>query len=131
MEFTMKLNASPFAMIASGEKTIELRLYDEKRRQISVGDTIRFSCMNDVSKTLLTKVKELFVFESFEALYKTLPLIECGYTEETVQMASPADMREYYTLEQENKYGVLGIRIEVINCDNSGHKNVNVDVTLS
>lgn len=114
MEFTMKLHASPFAMIASGEKTIELRLNDEKRRQISVGDTIRFSDINDVSKTLVTRVTELFVFDSFEALYKALPLTECGYTSETVRTASPEDMREYYTPEQEKKYGVLGIRIEVI-----------------
>ena len=114
MEFTMKLNASPFAMIASGEKTIELRLYDEKRRQSSVGDTIRFSDINDASKTLLTKVKELFVFDSFEALYNALPLTECGYTAETVQSASPSDMRKYYTQEQEKKYGVLGIKVELI-----------------
>ncbi len=114
MEFTMKLHTSPFAMIASGEKTIELRLYDEKRRQISVGDTIRFSDKNDASKTLLTKVKELFVFDSFDELYKLLPLTECGYTADSVRTASPEDMREYYTPEQEKKYGVLGIRIEVI-----------------
>ena len=114
MEFTMKLHASPFEMISSGEKTIELRLYDEKRRQISVGDTIRFSDINDASKTLLTKVKELFVFDSFEALYKALPLTECGYTDETVRTASPEDMREYYTPEQEKKYGVLGIKVELI-----------------
>ena len=114
MEFTMKLHASPFAMIASGEKTIELRLYDEKRRQISVGDTIRFSDINDASKTLLTKVKELFVFDSFDELYKLLPLTECGYTADSVRTASPEDMREYYTPEQEKKYGVLGISIEVI-----------------
>ena len=114
MEFTMKLHASPFAMIASGEKTIELRLYDEKRRQISVGDTIRFSDINDASKTLLTKVKELFVFDSFDELYKLLPLTECGYTADSVRTASPEDMRKYYTPEQEKKYGVLGIRIEVI-----------------
>ena len=37
----MKLHASPFEKIKSGEKTIELRLFDEKRRQIKVGDTIR------------------------------------------------------------------------------------------
>ena len=114
MEFTMKLNAPPFAMIASGEKTIELRLYDEKRRQISIGDTIRFSDISDASRTLLTKVKELFVFDSFEALYKALPLTECGYTDETVRAASPEDMRKYYTPEQEEKYGVLGIKIELI-----------------
>ena len=30
----MKLNAEPFDMIKQGEKTIELRLNDEKRRQV-------------------------------------------------------------------------------------------------
>lgn len=114
MEFTMKLNASPFEMIASGEKTVELRLYDEKRRQISVGDMIRFSDINDASRTLLTEVKDLFVFDSFEALYKALPLTECGYTDETARTASPEDMRKYYTPELEKKYGVLGIKIELI-----------------
>ena len=38
----MKLNPKPFAMIAEGRKTIELRLYDEKRQGISLGDTIVF-----------------------------------------------------------------------------------------
>ena len=38
MEHTMNLNAHPFEMMRSGKKTIELRLYDEKRRKISVGD---------------------------------------------------------------------------------------------
>ncbi len=103
MEFTMKLHASPFEMILSGEKTIELRLNDEKRRQISVGDTIRFSKINDPSRTLLTEVKELFVFDSFDELYKSLPLTECGYTADSVRTASPEDMREYYTPEQEKK----------------------------
>ena len=86
MEFTMKLNASPIEMIASGEKTIELRLNDEKRRQISVRDMIRFSDINDASRTLLTEVKELFVFDSFEALYKALPLTECGYIPDAEEM---------------------------------------------
>ena len=103
MEFTMKLNAPPFAMIASGEKTIELRLYDEKRRQISIGDTIRFSDISDASRTLLTKVKELFVFDSFEALYKALPLTECGYTDETVRAASPEDMSVLLSLRNRMK----------------------------
>ncbi|MEI3028295.1 MAG: hypothetical protein V8T30_07500 [Ruminococcus sp.] len=30
----MRLNPLPFKMIASGEKTIELRLNDEKRRKL-------------------------------------------------------------------------------------------------
>lgn len=33
-EHIMKLKPSPFEMIRSGKKTIELRLYDEKRKSI-------------------------------------------------------------------------------------------------
>ena len=36
----MKLNESPFERIKNGTKTIEFRLYDEKRQQIKVGDKI-------------------------------------------------------------------------------------------
>ena len=39
----MKLNPYPFEMIKSGQKTIELRLLDEKRQLIKVGDTIVFT----------------------------------------------------------------------------------------
>ena len=38
----MKLNRDPFEKIKSGSKTIEMRLFDEKRQRISVGDFIEF-----------------------------------------------------------------------------------------
>ena len=39
-----KLNVKEkyYNMLKSGTKTIELRLFDEKRRKIKVGDTIEF-----------------------------------------------------------------------------------------
>ena len=42
MEFSMKLNPKPYKMIKDGQKTVEMRLYDEKRQAISVGDIITF-----------------------------------------------------------------------------------------
>ena len=114
MEFSMRLNSVPFSMIASGNKTIEMRLYDEKRQKIAIGDTICFTDVSDATRVLHTKVKDLFVFPSFEALYKALPLTECGYTAESVKYASPEDMRQYYSPEQERQYGVLAIKIEII-----------------
>ena len=42
MTHNMKLNDAPFETIKNGKKTIELRLYDEKRRKIKIGDTICF-----------------------------------------------------------------------------------------
>ena len=59
MEFSMRLNSVPFSMIASGNKTIEMRLYDEKRQKIAIGDTICFTDVSDATRVLHTKVKDV------------------------------------------------------------------------
>ena len=110
----MNFIPSPFLMIKNGTKTIELRLYDEKRRKISQGDTIRFHNSADAGETILTKVTGLYVFETFDEPYENLPLLECGYTEENIRSASSRDMNKYYSLEMQSQYGVIGIRVVAI-----------------
>lgn len=106
----MKLHASPFEKIKRGEKTIELRLFDEKRQMINPGDTILFT-NTATGEKLQAKVKQLHRFASFEELYQTLPLLQCGYTAEDIHSASPADMEAYYSKEEQQKYGVVGIEL--------------------
>ena len=110
----MNLRPLPFKMIRDGNKTIELRLYDEKRKSISIGDIITFTNLADLSDTLCARVIELFVFNSFDELYKNLPLLECGYTKEDIDTASPSDMEKYYPKEIQQQYGVVGIKISII-----------------
>lgn len=110
----MNLVPSPFQMIREGKKTIELRLCDEKRKNISVGDTITFVNTKDASATLNVRVVDLFVFDSFAELYKKLPLLECGYTKDDIDSASPDDMEEYYSKEKQKQYGVVGIKISLV-----------------
>ena len=106
----MKLHPQPFAMIKSGEKTIELRLFDEKRRQIRVGDQIIFT--NTATGECLTKtVLKLHRFDSFASLYASLPLGKCGYTSANIDQATPEDMAVYYSPEEQKKYGVVGIEL--------------------
>lgn len=114
MEHRMNLNPSPFSLISDGVKTIELRLYDEKRRKIAPGDTIRFYNIENAGETILTKVTELYVFGTFDELYEKLPLLECGYTEDDIYRASAKDMNKYYSPERQKQFGVVGIRIAVI-----------------
>ena len=109
-EYGMKLNPEPFEMIKSGRKTFELRLYDEKRQKIKPGDNIVFT-ETVTGEKLCVKVKKLHCFNSFEELYKSLPLLKCGYTEDTVSDATPSDMEKYYSAEEQKKYGVVGIEI--------------------
>ena len=42
MEHILKLQPKYFDYINNGTKRIELRLYDEKRQKIDIGDTIIF-----------------------------------------------------------------------------------------
>ena len=113
-EHIMKLHSQPFAKIKAGSKTIELRLYDEKRQRISVGDTIRFVSAESAADEAVVLVRNLFIFASFDELYKHLPLMECGYTAEDVHTASPRDMEMYYSVEKQRQYGVVGIEIALL-----------------
>lgn len=113
-EHRMNLNPSPMKEIKKGRKTIELRLYDEKRKKISLGDTIIFINTEDENDTLSVTVKNIFVYKSFAELYDDLPLLKCGYTAENIDSASPDDMELYYSKEKQNQYGVVGIEIELI-----------------
>ena len=56
----MRLNESPFERIKNGTKTIEFRLYDEKRSQIKIGDKIEFSKLPELQETILVEVLELY-----------------------------------------------------------------------
>ena len=108
--FNMKLSPKPYDMIASGKKSIELRLLDEKRSQIKVGDIIVFT-QSFSGESVTAKVLALHKFSSFKELYASLPLLKCGYTEENIDSASYQDMTMYYSLDEQRKYGVVGIEI--------------------
>jgi len=108
----MKLHPTPFEMIKSGKKTIELRLYDEKRQQVKTGDNIIFT-NTATGEILNTTILKLHRFDTFDELYNSLPLLICGYTTENVEKANPADMEQYYSKEEQEKYGVVGIELRL------------------
>lgn len=111
MKHTMKLHAAPYNAIKNGTKTIELRLYDEKRKMISVGDEIEFIHSADPALSLRCTVIALHVFSSFDELYRHLPLLQCGYTDLDISTASARDMDMYYSKQEQDTYGVVGIEI--------------------
>ena len=107
----MHLASRPLQRMWDGVKTLELRLNDPKRRQLRVGDVIRFEDAEDDTEVLHAEVKELRPFPSFRELYAALPLSEMGYLPEEEKNASPADMDKYYTPEEQARWGVLAIRV--------------------
>ena len=119
MKHTMHLQPQPFSMIRSGEKTIEQRLYDEKRQQIKVNDEIEFCCPESGQNPFTVRVKALHRFRNFAELYGVLPLLRCGYTRETLSNASPDDMNAYYSPQEQAKYGVVGIEVKSLAQDDA------------
>ena len=106
----MKLNPCPFKQIKSGEKTIELRLNDEKRKQINIGDNIIFTNTLNNEK-IITSVTNLHYFDNFTQLYDSLPLLKCGYSKENINNAKASDMEQYYGIDKQKQYGVVGIEL--------------------
>lgn len=110
MQHKMKLRPEPFGAVKNGYKSIELRLYDEKRRSISIGDAIEFQC-TETGDNVVKKVKELHVFPDFAELYQKLPLLKCGYTPFTLPFAKAGDMEAFYPVEEQKSNKVVGIEL--------------------
>lgn len=107
----MKLNDSPFERIKNGTKTIEFRLYDEKRQQVKIGDKIEFSKLPDLQEKLIVDVIDLYREDTFENLFRKL------YSDEEEIIQKTETMHTIYSPEKEQQYGILGIKIK-INVDN-------------
>ena len=111
MKHEMKLNNEPFMKIKDGRKTIELRLNDEKRQLLKINDYIEFTNRDNEEK-ILVEVEDLYHYPSFKELYKSLDKSSLGYNED--EEAKPSDMDKYYSKEEQDKYGVLGIKVKII-----------------
>ena len=107
----LKLNNDPFEKIKSGTETIEMRLYDEKRKLIKPNDIIEFT-NRKTSQKLKVRVLELHLFSSFEELYSNFNGVNLGYDKDEIK--NFRDMEMYYSKEEECKYGVVGIEIKLI-----------------
>ena len=102
----LKLYGENYDKIESGKKSREYRLYDEKRRLINVGDTIRFVRLPDMDKFLYADVVNIEVFKNWYDCY-------AKYFEEDFKdrYSSVQDVVDdtynggYYTEEESEKYG--------------------------
>lgn len=111
MEHVLKLQPKYFDYINNGTKRIELRLYDEKRQKINIEDIIVFKKEPELEVTLKVKVIGLLRYDSFEKLFEDFDielLADKSMTKKELLNA----LEEFYTIEKQKKYGVIGIRIE-------------------
>lgn len=108
----MNLQPEPFRKIKAEEKTIELRLNDPKRQKIQAGDQIEFLNLGDGLQKIRVQVIAVHRFASFAELYQALPLLSCGY--KPGDKPDPKDMDSYYSREEQQKYGAVGIEMALM-----------------
>ncbi len=106
MKHFMRLHDRYFQKILIMEKDIELRLFDEKRRTISIGDTVLFTnrTTGDFCERL---VVDLIIANTFsEAISDDNLLLRSGFTpEDNIDEI----MSSYYSEKDVSRYGVVGI----------------------
>ena len=107
----MTLHHEPFSAIKEGWKTVEMRLCDEKRMMLKIGDTIEFTD-RETKEKMLTRVVNLEKFKDFYELYASYGKVEIGYREN--EAAHPDDMSQYYSKEDIDRFGTLAITIELL-----------------
>lgn len=112
MKHEMKLTEAPFKRMQKGQKTLELRLYDEKRRQIKLGDEIVFKLVPDLKEEVTATVTGLLVYTKFSDMLDDLPPAILGFKEEDRGYLRTS-MYEIYTPQEEEEFGALGIRLKL------------------
>ena len=65
----LKLQPKYYDYILNGTKRIELRLFDEKRQLINIGDKIRFLKESNLDESFEVLVVGLLRYNSFEDLF--------------------------------------------------------------
>jgi len=110
----MKLNKQPFSRIKSGKKTIEVRLFDEKRQKLRIGDQIEFSLIDNLSEKILVEIIGFSRFGNFKDFYSYHDYKKFGHPDGITLEQQVENARKFYSVERENKYGVLGIHIKLI-----------------
>jgi len=111
----LRLHPSPFEKIKAGTKTIEMRLWDEKRHLMNVGDKITFFKRPEEEESITCTITALHLFPSFTAMCENLPLEQMGYEGESLKAwieNHDHGMSPYYSAEEEAQYGVVGIAIQ-------------------
>ncbi|MCM3711374.1 ASCH domain-containing protein [Sporosarcina luteola] len=107
----MGLYGEYFNAIREGKKTVEVRLNDERRRGIKVGDSIEFIKVPEGNETLKVQVTDLRKYDTFEQMYEDIPFrdFDCeGWSMRDMVEGT----YEIYTPEQEKQWGTLAITIK-------------------
>ena len=111
MTHDMNLNDSPFRYIKSGKKDIEMRLYDDRRKALKIGDYIHFINTSN-QEQMDVEIINLYVFPSFKEIYDNFDHSRLGY--DSSDEGVYTDMEQYYRPNLIDEFGAIAIEIKLV-----------------
>ena len=107
------LDEDIFENVKYGTKNVEVRVNDEKRRKLKVGDTITFLKRPDDIESINAIVEDLKYYKNFKELvddYTIEELYSKGYSKEEFLLL----LKRFYSYEEIDKYGTVAIRFKIV-----------------
>ena len=98
-------------MLKDGSKTIELRLFDDKRKQIKTNDIIEFCNSSDKNDHFQAKVINQHIANNFEELCKKINPNAAGFKSNDSLLAV---LETFYPADKQSNTGVICIEIQKI-----------------
>jgi len=110
-QFTMSVRHKYFELIKSGQKDIELRAYDEKRKKMKAGDRFLLYDAENPDESIICEILNMHVALDFESLFKNLDIKRSGFQnlDELISVVTKFVSHEELQHEQ-----VVGIEIKRI-----------------
>ena len=110
---TCHLDADVFEVVEKGIKNVEVRVNDEKRRRMKIGDEIIFLKRPLEEESIVAKIVGLKVYSNFNELVKDYE-IERLYLKEFTKEQFVELLGRFYSDEEQEKYGVVAIEFEKV-----------------
>ncbi|MBQ3489857.1 MAG: metallophosphoesterase [Clostridia bacterium] len=107
----MSLKTEPFLQIRDGEKRVEMRLLDQKRKKIRVGDRIVFTHTENKDETVCVCVVGLHAYSHFNDMAWDFSDRMLGIPPETENLNDMMSL--YYEKEDIYTFGALAIRLAI------------------
>ena len=107
------LDPDVFEVVKNGSKNIEVRVNDEKRRRLKVGDGFTFLKRPEETESLKAIVTSLDYYDNFEELvkhYEIKNLYLDSYTKEEFLKL----LERFYSIEEQKEFGVVAIGFKLV-----------------
>ena len=108
-KFTMSVRHKYFEMIKTGQKDIELRAYDEKRKKMKTGDRFLLYDAENPNESIICEILNMHVAPDFESLFKNLDIKRSGFQNMKELIDTVTKFVSYEELQREQ---VVGIEIK-------------------